>query len=43
MWILIDYSDVIVHVMTPKVRDYYGLEELWSRLDNSETEGRPHA
>jgi ribosome-associated protein len=37
MWILIDYSDVIVHVMTPKVRSYYGLEELWSKLDKSES------
>ncbi len=43
MWILLDYSDVIVHVMTPKVRGYYGLEELWSKLDKSASEGRFHA
>ena len=28
-WILIDYSDVVVHVMIPQVRGYYALEELW--------------
>jgi len=29
-WILIDYSDVVVHIMLPDVRSYYNLEELWA-------------
>jgi ribosome-associated protein len=29
-WVLLDYSDVIVHVFTPTERDYYRLEKLWS-------------
>ena len=28
-WILLDYSDVVVHVFTPHDRDYYNLERLW--------------
>jgi ribosome-associated protein len=28
-WILMDYLDVIVHVFTPDVRDFYRLEQLW--------------
>jgi ribosome-associated protein len=28
-WILMDYLDVVVHVFTPDMREYYRLEQLW--------------
>jgi ribosome-associated protein len=28
-WILMDYFDVIVHVFTQEMRDFYRLEQLW--------------
>jgi ribosome-associated protein len=29
-WILIDYVNVVVHVMMPESRKFYRLEEMWS-------------
>lgn len=28
-WALVDLNTIVVHVMLPKVRDYYQLERLW--------------
>jgi ribosome-associated protein len=30
-WIVLDYSDVVVHIMLPNVREYYLLDELWPK------------
>ena len=30
-WILMDYGDIVVHIFSPQEREYYALEQLWSR------------
>jgi ribosome-associated protein len=32
-WALVDLHDVIVHVMLPRVREFYSLERLWGTAD----------
>jgi ribosome-associated protein len=28
-WLVVDFSDVVLHLFSPDQRDYYNLEELW--------------
>jgi len=30
-WVLLDCSDVIIHIFGPEERDFFGLERLWAR------------
>ena len=30
-WVLLDFSDVIVHIFGPEEREFYALERLWSQ------------
>ena len=30
-WLVLDYGDVIVHVFSAELRDYYRLERLWNK------------
>ena len=35
-WILLDYVDVMVHIMSPQAREYYNLEMLWGDAEEVE-------
>ena len=28
-WVLIDFGDLVVHLFSPRKREFYGLEEIW--------------
>jgi ribosome-associated protein len=35
-WILVDYVNVVVHCMTPDVRGFYAIEDLWHDAEQKE-------
>ena len=32
-WVAMDYTDIMVHIFLPDVREYYDLEHLWEDAD----------
>jgi ribosome-associated protein len=38
-WVLVDLADAIVHIMLPRVRDFYNIENLWDLSARDEGAG----
>lgn len=36
-WVLMDYGDVIVHILKPEEREFYNLEAFWSQAERIDT------
>ncbi|MEP6754938.1 MAG: ribosome silencing factor [Chthonomonadales bacterium] len=43
VWILMDYGDVVVHIMNPEQREYYDIESFWGEAKRVDVSLPEHA
>ncbi|MBQ26597.1 MAG: ribosome silencing factor [Nitrospiraceae bacterium] len=41
VWILMDYGDIMVHIFTNDIREYYGLDSVWGDAPSQVFENEP--
>jgi ribosome-associated protein len=42
-WVLMDYNDVVIHIFSQPLREFYNLEGLWAEAPQTGVEGAAHA
>ena len=40
-WVLVDFGEIIIHIMLPAIREFYDLERLWSVRPNDPQGEKP--
>ena len=42
VWVLLDISDVVIHIFLPEKREYYNIDEFFSELAGLSDKEKPH-
>jgi ribosome-associated protein len=43
LWVLMDYNDVVIHIFSQPLREFYNLEGLWAEAPQTRVQGAAYA